>query len=669
MIGLSFKKIFIYIVLSSLSFSVFGQLCLTPMQIAQIQARAKREKRRNSPEAKLREIKKGIKALGDAIEKLEDHIINEQSELEETLSLGKLGAQVGGEGEDNEGEDNNVLAASDVVEHITEARGKKAWKEECDSRAKENPQDECGVWVVNNLGKQRSGVSVASRFCKDYASKEKNDRGRFFTRLCVKGIEDIEDLNDKIVELREEQAELEDTQEDLEDQIDDNELDKILGRDSDDDETEAGSTDCEICEYHREANKLTTGQKVGNTLSIIAGLGLSYYGVREARKAQSSANDLLALQGFPAENNFGYSLAGASLGVPFINHGILGLSRGNMVAGSYACSGAMQYHGAQFGAQTGHPYNYGVQIPNPYLGGGGAGAGSMFPGGFNPYLGGAGAGFNLNAGFNPYLGGGGAGAGSMFPGGFNPYLGGAGAGFNLNAGFNPYLGGGAGAGSMFPGGFNPYLGGGGAGAGSMFPGGFNPYLGGAGAGFNLNAGFNPYLGGGGAAGAGSMFPGGFNPYLGGGGAGFNPALLQAQQAQAQIQARVQAQTQAQQLYQQQMRAQLEIQMKAREAWLAQQESIQKDWMRKQQVIGDLSQELYRIQNQIQAVALGGGGAGGIGGVNNLGGYNDFGGGASVSIGGGTGSGNVQPGSSPTPGHTSNPAPYDGSGDVTIVPGR
>ena len=174
---------------------------------------------------------------------------------------------------------------------------------------------------------------VKRNFCKKYSkSGTKNKRN------CQKTIEDMEDLNDKIVELREEQAELEDNKEDLEDQIDDNELDKILGRDSDDDETEAGSTYCPECEYHREARKLTTGQKVGNTLSIIAGLGLSYYGVREARKAQSSANDLLALQGFPAENNFGYSLAGASLGVPFINHGILGLSRGNMVAGSYACS-------------------------------------------------------------------------------------------------------------------------------------------------------------------------------------------------------------------------------------------------------------------------------------------------------------------------------------------
>ena len=139
------------------------------------------------------------------------------------------------------------------------------------------------------------------------------------------------------------------------------------GLDSDDD-TEAGNLDCPECAYLeklRELNKPTTGQIIGNSLLAIAGVGLSVYGVREARRSQDSANELLALQGLPAESNFGHSLAGASLGFPFISRGIYGLSRGNMSAGGYACSPSPSYY-SQPSPYYSQPSPYYSQ-PSPYL--------------------------------------------------------------------------------------------------------------------------------------------------------------------------------------------------------------------------------------------------------------------------------------------------------------
>ena len=113
------------------------------------------------------------------------------------------------------------------------------------------------------------------------------------------------------------------------------EEEEITGE-SDEDEGSGICLDC--LEELRDMNKPGWGEIAGNTLMTGLGVGLSVFGIRAARRAQNRANDLLALQGFPAENNFGYSLAGASLGLPFIQRGIYGLTQGNAAAGGYGCS-------------------------------------------------------------------------------------------------------------------------------------------------------------------------------------------------------------------------------------------------------------------------------------------------------------------------------------------
>ena len=81
--------------------------------------------------------------------------------------------------------------------------------------------------------------------------------------------------------------------------------------------------------------------------------------------------------------------------------------------------------------------------------------------------------------------------------------------------------------------------------------------------------------------------------------GMNSSMMPGMNPQAQYQQQQYAQYQ--QFQQQQMQARMQIQ----QAWLQHQQSIQKEWMQKQQVIGSLTQEIYKIQQQIQLVASGG----------------------------------------------------------------
>ena len=89
----------------------------------------------------------------------------------------------------------------------------------------------------------------------------------------------------------------------------------------------------------RSMNRSLSGSQIfGNVLSMGLGAVGSIWGVDEARRSQSLSNEMLALQGFPAENNFGYSLAGIGVGFPFLARGIHGLAQGNASRNAYACS-------------------------------------------------------------------------------------------------------------------------------------------------------------------------------------------------------------------------------------------------------------------------------------------------------------------------------------------
>ncbi len=99
-------------------------------------------------------------------------------------------------------------------------------------------------------------------------------------------------------------------------------------------ETEAGGLCFDCLEELRDLYKPTGWQKFGNIASIIGGVGLSYLGVKEGRKARREVNELRAWQGLEAENNLGYSLAGLGMGFPFISRGVYGLRNSRPNCGS-----------------------------------------------------------------------------------------------------------------------------------------------------------------------------------------------------------------------------------------------------------------------------------------------------------------------------------------------
>ena len=449
----------------------------------------------------------------------------------------------------------------------------------CKNLVKSENKDSCEK-QLNNFYEE--GELDSQAFCDKFAKSENEDS-------CERHLEELVKLQTRQDELKKRAELLKAQIEKLEYKKFDKESQAVLS--GDDSVTEADA--CLECEYIKEWRAMqepTLSEKVTGGISLALGAGLSYFGLREARRAQRSANDLRVEQGFAAENNFNYSLAGASIGYPFIQKGLLGLSRGNTARGGLHCSNVVGQ--SQYNAYR-QPGAY------PFIGGGGfngggsfipgAGPGTFFPGfnGGGSFIPGAGPGalfpgFNGGASLN-------VGAGSLFPGfnggGFLPgQIPGAGPGA-LFPGFNGGASLNVGAGSLFPG-FN---GGGflpgqipGAGPGAFFPG-FN-----GGASLNVGAGpgslFPGFNGGGFLPG---QIPGGFNP-------GANQQLLFQQQQQQAYYQQVQQASQ-----------QLQLQLKMQQAWLAEQQSAQEDSLRRQKVIGELTQELHRIQSQIRNVASGG----------------------------------------------------------------
>ena len=101
---------------------------------------------------------------------------------------------------------------------------------------------------------------------------------------------------------------------------------------------EASGLCIECVQELRALSRPSGGQMFGNILSMGLGTALSVFGLKEARSSAASANEMLALQGFPAQDNFGYSMAGLSVGFPFIANGLHGLTQANASQGGYGCS-------------------------------------------------------------------------------------------------------------------------------------------------------------------------------------------------------------------------------------------------------------------------------------------------------------------------------------------
>ena len=203
------------------------------------------------------------------------------------------------------------------------------------------PEDTCAKepWNKKKFFKGDGKVNVKA-FCKEYG----NSKCKRSLESLIKNNEYVNKIKTAIDDLKEQERELE--------------LEKMESFLSDEEqETEASGLCIDCVKEVRALQGPTQGEKIASSLTSILGVGLSVYGLNEGRRAQRDANDLLAQQGFPAQNNFGYSMAGASLGYPFIAKGLYGLSNGNARSGGFSCSPAASPYGRpQYQMQQQVPY-------------------------------------------------------------------------------------------------------------------------------------------------------------------------------------------------------------------------------------------------------------------------------------------------------------------------
>ena len=174
-------------------------------------------------------------------------------------------------------------------------------------------------------------------------------RGKINDGFCVEHAANPKDCKKALRKLKEDYAQvrvIEKQMATLEDEISTlrrQQWEKELSGESE--EKQAGFEPCWSClQDVRDMNKPGWGEVVGNTLTTAMGVGLSVYGAKLGRRAGVNANELWALQGVPARNNFGYSLAGASLGFPFIQKGIHGFTQGNAARGGFGCGQTASHH-------------------------------------------------------------------------------------------------------------------------------------------------------------------------------------------------------------------------------------------------------------------------------------------------------------------------------------
>ena len=393
--------------------------------------------------------------------------------------------------------------------------------------------------------------------CRDWQTAEDmifQSKGKIDKRFCgeyTTNSSDCETFLRRLVSAYKQKRALKEQMEALETAVDDLREQKANAEIYGTSEEDESGTICTHCLADlRDLYKPSAGEIFGNVLTTGLGVGLSVLGVKAARRASDRTNELLALQGHPAQNNFGWSLAGANLGFPYIHRGIAGLTQSNASRGGFGCSPTSSPHGhphpmmqqqyqmqqqqmmrqyqmqsmmggnlpffnpmAQFQVQM-SPYG------SPY---GGSPYGSPFP---NPM-----AQFQMQAGGNPF--------GALFG---SPY---GNPAFQFQMQGNPY----GNPMAQFQMQGNPY-------GNPMMPG-MNPMM----------PGMNP------------MMPG-MNPMM----PGMNPMFNQQSQYAMQ---------------------QMQMQMQVQQAYMAQQMSMQQDQMKRYQVISGLMGEMQKIRMQINMVASGG----------------------------------------------------------------
>ena len=173
--------------------------------------------------------------------------------------------------------------------------------------------DICAPWQNPPLSRtyfKSNGRVRARAFCRKYARRGEESE----CRKNLKELREAFELAQKADNtLRQLSARLRDLQNEQEEE----EMDRM-----DEEETEARGFCVDCLEEVRGAFAPSAWQRFGGGLSAAMGLGLSIVGAREARRSRRSANELLALQGFPGESGGADSLLGAFLGVPLIAGGL-----------------------------------------------------------------------------------------------------------------------------------------------------------------------------------------------------------------------------------------------------------------------------------------------------------------------------------------------------------
>ena len=303
-----FRSFFLFFFFSpSLMFSLwppvaFANICLHPLeQAALFSGRSKKQ----SLSGRIKGTEKKLEKLADNHEKLEDKISDWTDDLANTLK------------EDGITLEDGVSGAAEAVSVYMEAKQDQWDTEGVPWYDPEKPR-------LSKKYFKRNGAVNERAFCKDYASNKRD---------CEKSIKQLEKYHKKLSVIQE----LGEQGEELLENLQEEQFNREIGL-SDEDETEADGLCFECLDELRELDKPTTGQVVGNALSVLAGGALSYFGYRAGQRETRSLNDLRLRQGYEPMSASGPSWAGASMGLPFISHGIHGLAGGNSRFGSFACS-------------------------------------------------------------------------------------------------------------------------------------------------------------------------------------------------------------------------------------------------------------------------------------------------------------------------------------------
>ena len=500
-------------------------LCLSPMEIAALFSTQRSGGKKGQIKAKRKQISEKEKAIESARKQLEDR--EEKAEefltkFTDTLNKSKFHEKTSHSSGFYETEATNYTpqnARNQLKGYIRNSRSNFT---NCPAiTAPIDPPPKCYDWQVNISGQKRTDLlkpkgKIDESFCDSYSTDASK---------CKDALKDAMTQYDRLKDIRKKTkdriADLEESIRELEDEA--NELEDELFLADDDEETEAGGLCFECLQELRDANAPSAWQRVGSGLTAALGAGLSIFGLREARRAQRSANELLALQGFPPENNFGYNLAGLSLGFPFLAQGLNGLSRGSMSQGGVGCS------------QTASPYS-------PYM---------MNMAGMQQYQSMASM-QQYQSMFNPM-------AGMQYQAMLNPMM-------NMH---NPMM--------MM----NPM-------AGMQFQAMLNPMM-------NMHNPMmmmNPM--------AGMQFQAMLNPM----GNMFNP-MGGMQQYQSMFNPMGNMMMNPMNHYSAMAQSQMQMRLQMQQTYMAQQQAAYQDWMHRQKIVGELSQQLVQIQHQMQMVMAGG----------------------------------------------------------------